>query len=766
MKSTGSFHRIPWMSGYIDFARRAFLCAGMAFFMLSAVPSAAQADKQPRVMLFPLTVWAEGGSVAYISRQVADTLFQGLASDCGVKIEPYAGNVPIVLPDERKTAAEAVSADFALWGSVTSLGNSFSIDLSLLHVPAGGTVRRLFAQGDTPEQMADAVRRLSVDVCTVVSGRKRIEKIEVQGNERIEADAVLRVVGVREGDIFSREKLSADLSRVYTMGYFEDVRVEAEDTAMGKRVVFIVKERPTVNRITISKYTVFSEEEIKEEIPIKRGAILNILTVQESVKRIEQLYKGKNYHNVRVTYEIKEDKNNQADLEFIIDRGDKFMVREIRFVGNSAYKEKELRKIIKTKKKGFFWWITSSGDLNMDQLRQDVAMLSNHYYNNGYIDARVGDPEIEYADKRIRITFKIEEGQQFSVGKVDLSGDVGEDAPELKKLLKISGETYFNRSLVRADVLALTDFYADKGYFYADAIPDVRKNDTDRVVDITYIIEKGGLVYFDDILITGNTKTRDKVIRRELDVYEQELYSGSRLKKGVGRLYRLNYFENLKVDTVEGTEPDKVDLKIEVEEKPTGMFSFGGGYSSVESLFATASISQQNLFGRGQVLSLQGQVGGTSTEYKLSFTEPYLFDTRLSAGVDAYDWNVDADTYDRQTIGGGLRFGYPLFENTRLYLSYTYDVNKVDNVSAYAPFSIQELALMGSQSVTSGVSSSLVYDSRDNYMNPTRGGKHSVTMENTGGPLGGDVAFTKYTGETGWYQPLFWEFVGFAHAKG
>jgi len=745
---------------------RAMFYNGAVFLLaLCSFPVPAGAGQQPRVALFPLAVWADSSNAGPLSQQVLALVSENFEQTCGVSVTLYDEASSLFTPGEKQRAARSVQADFALWGGITSLGSSFSIDLSLLSTDSG-ELRRFFGQGDDPGQLADAIRDLSGDICAAVTGRKRIEQIVIHGNERIEADAIVRVIRTREGEIYNREQLSEDLKRVYAMGYFEDVRVEAEDSARGKKIIFTVTERPTVGRITIRKYTVFSEEEIREELAIKRGAVLNIVEIQESVNRIEQLYKGKNYHNVKVSYEIQEGKNNQADVAFTIDRGDKFMVREIVFAGNSAYRDKDLRKIIKTRKKGFFWWLTSSGDLNMDQLRQDVAMLSNHYHNSGYIDARIGDPEIEYMEERIRITFKIEEGQRFRVGNVDLQGDVDEFRPELEKMLAITEEEFFNRSTVRADILAITDFYADRGYFYADVIPDVRKNDADLTVDITYIVQKGGLVYFDDIIITGNTKTRDKVIRRELDVYEQELYSGSRLKKSVSRLYRLNYFETLKVDTVEGAEPDKVDLKIEVEEKPTGMFSFGGGYSSVESLFFTASISQQNLFGRGQVLNLQGQIGGTSTEYRLSFTEPYLFDTRVSAGIDVYDWNVDADTYDRHTVGGSLRFGYPLFENTRLYLAYTYDINEVDDVSIYAPWSIQEMAAQGGDSVTSGASVSLVYDSRDNYMNPSRGGKHTITIENTGGPLGGDVAFTKYTGETGWYHPLFWRFVGFAHAEG
>ncbi|MFO8048072.1 MAG: BamA/TamA family outer membrane protein, partial [Desulfosudaceae bacterium] len=232
-------------------------------------------------------------------------------------------------------------------------------------------------------------------------------------------------------------------------------------------------------------------------------------------------------------------------------------------------------------------------------------------------------------------------------------------------------------------------------------------------------------------------------------------------------LYRLNYFENVNVDTVEKPDQNAIDLKIDVTEKPTGEFSFGGGYSSIENAFATASISQNNLFGRGQRISLQAEIGGTTTQYRLSFTEPWLFDIPLSAGIDLYDWEIDYDSYDKKATGGGLRFGYPVFENTRLYLSNTYEVNKITNISNWAPFSIMNLEEgLKEKSVLSSVSLSLVYDSRNRAINPSRGFKHVLTTEKAGGIFGGDVEYTKYTAETGWYHPLFWKLIGFVHSEG
>ncbi|MCP4154849.1 MAG: outer membrane protein assembly factor BamA, partial [bacterium] len=366
----------------------------------------------------------------------------------------------------------------------------------------------------------------------------------------------------------------------------------------------------------------------------------NIFKVRSNIKMIEELFKEKKYHNVKVTYIISQLEHNQADLEFVIEEGEKFRIRSIMFEGNSAYDDKKLKKIMKTSAKGFFSWLTSSGDLNMADLDLDVAMITAFYHNNGYIESRVGEPKIEYQENWIDITIKIDEGPRFKVGKVDITGDLILSREKLLENVKISGETYFNREIVRNDLLGLTDLYSDEGYAYTDISPRIDKDLDKLIVNITYVVEKGKQVYFENIFISGNKKTRDKVIRRELKVFEQELYSGRGLKRGVRNLYRLDYFEDVKVNTPRGSSDDKMILKIDVTEKPTGMFSFGGGYSSVEHLFVMASISQRNLFGRGQVLQVKGEWGGQTNRYNLSFTEPWLFDIPLSAGFDLYNWQT------------------------------------------------------------------------------------------------------------------------------
>jgi outer membrane protein insertion porin family len=290
--------------------------------------------------------------------------------------------------------------------------------------------------------------------------------------------------------------------------------------------------------------------------------------------------------------------------------------------------------------------------------------------------------------------------------------------------LQISTEPYFNQETVRRDVLQLTDLYANAGYAYADISPMTREDKKDHLVDITYNIKKHEKVYFENIEIAGNTRTRDKVIRRELRIYEQGLYSGSRLKRSVRNLNRLDYFENVKVETPKGSAADKMDVKIDVKEKPTGTFTFGAGYSTVDDFFISGSISQRNLFGRGQILKLSGQIGGTADLYNLSFTEPWLFDIPLSATANVYRSYRDWTTYDKTSLGGGLGATYPIFDYTRVGLRYRYDITDITNITDDANDNIKALA---GKNTTSEITTSLSYDSRDRLFNTTQGQDHSLT---------------------------------------
>jgi outer membrane protein insertion porin family len=377
------------------------------------------------------------------------------------------------------------------------------------------------------------------------------------------------------------------------------------------------------------------------------------------------------------------------------------------------------------------------------------------------MQARVGEPQVKFVGDEIEITIKIDEGSQFKVGQVELTGDLLIPKEELLPSLKITQEEFFNRETLRNDVLKLTDLYSNEGYAYADVAPKVNEDPEKLIVEITFDIQKGKQVYFEEIIISGNTKTRDKVIRRALRVYEQERFSSQRLKRSIRNLYRLDFFEDIKVDTSKGSADDKMVLKIDVTEKSTGAFSFGAGYGNVEQLYGVISIAERNLFGRGQKLELKGTLGSKTQNINLSFTEPYIYDIPLSGTINFYNWKYNYDAYEKDSFGTGLTLSYPLLDFTRGSISYIYDLANISNISSDAPQSIKDLK---GENVKSSVTSSLRFDSRNDSFVPTQGSSHSFSLEFAG--LGGDIGFMKYIGETAWYFPLFWEFVLAPHAKG
>ncbi|MFW5936703.1 MAG: outer membrane protein assembly factor BamA, partial [Desulfosalsimonas sp.] len=346
-------------------------------------------------------------------------------------------------------------------------------------------------------------------LCAAAGAESQVKEVKVQGNQRIEDAAILRVIKTSAGDAYDRDRLSADLEAIHQMGYFDDVRVAAEETEDGRVVVFTVEEKSTLRTIEVTGNRVYDDEEIKENIDISSGAILNISRIKRNIRAIETLYKDLNYHNVEVDYEIEELDHNRADLIFTVEEGKKVRIREIRLEGNQAYSDKALKKIMKTSEKGFFSWLTSSGELDAQRLEQDVMRLEAHYQDNGYADARVAEPEVEYEGDWIYVTIKIHEGPRYKMGEVSFEGELIRSADELQQKVSIDQQEYYSREVLRNDVITLSDLYADQGYARADVRPGINKREEANVIDVDFQLKENQPIYFEKIVIEGNTKTRD-----------------------------------------------------------------------------------------------------------------------------------------------------------------------------------------------------------------------------------------------------------------
>jgi len=735
------------------------------FALICLFPPCAYSQNAKKVAVLPFQINAQE-DLSYLATEIPKLIKDNLKREGAVIVELESADIlawtdTLTEEQDAKRIGLKQGLDFIVWGSLTRIGQRLSLDAKVIEPFTEEGASTFFLAVEGIENLLMSVQKVSRDIGFKLFDRAMIAEIVITGNKRIEVDAIRRYIKTKPGDTYVPSKLSDDLKSIYSMGYFADIRIESKDVPSGKVIIFHVQEKPTIRRIEFKGNIVFDSTEITEALNIKSGSILNIFAIQNNLIRIEDLYKEKNYHNVKVDYEIEELENNQGDLQFLIKEGKKIKIEKIAFEGNTVYTDKKLKKVIKTNEKGFWSWLTSSGELDKEVLNQDIIKLRGFYQNSGFIEAKVAEPIIEYQDDMIYIKIKIDEGRKFKVGKVSITGDLIFPEIDLMENLKIITNEFYSREVVRNDIVAITDVYSDEGYAYADIYPSISKDSETLEVDIAYVIKRGKKVYFESITITGNSKTRDKVIRRELRVYEQELFSGTRLKRGVRNLYRLEFFEDVKVDTVEGETDDKIHLKIDVIEKPTGNFMFGGGYSSVDYGYLTASISQNNLFGRGQVLELKTTFSAKSSTYSLSFTEPYLFDKSISAGFDIYNQNRDYRDYDKSSIGGRLRLGTTLAEYTRLFWSYSYDVSDISNVDNDVSDLVKDSK---GKNTTSATSVTLKYDSRDRRFNPTEGTANTASVEYAG--LGGDIAFTKYTASSGWYYPLFFGTVGMVYGKG
>ncbi|MFZ5569709.1 MAG: outer membrane protein assembly factor BamA [Thermodesulfobacteriota bacterium] len=764
--------------------------AGLIFLLSLISLGIAGAEPQTEVLLLPFDIQADTDP-GYLRSEIDGIISTVLQQNSAVILRAGdSSGPPADLGQEERLAlvrdlGRQAGAAYVVWGKGAFTGGQYDFQAEVLDMAGTGPAAVLSEKGTGPENLLASAQALARNIALTVFKQERIADLIISGNNRIEDDAIKKRINTKAGDLFLPQNLTNDMKRVYGMGYFEDIRIEYDNSPGGKIVVFHVVEKPTIRKIDFEGNEEYSAEELQENIDIRTGSVFNTFKIKQEVNKIKALYKDKNFHNAVVSYEVEELENNQSDLIITIEEGEEAKIQKISFEGNHAFTSEEIQNLkaneggvwdyppfewftesselgeMNTTEEGLFSFITDSGELNMEKLNQDTARIEAFYHNNGYIDARVAEPVIRYKGDAISIKFKIEEGILYRIGKVDLEGDLLRSKNLLLRRVKARTGSPVSRDALRKDVLSLTDIYANKGFFYADIYPRIDRNPEKRTADIAFVIKKGKPVYFEKILITGNTSTRDKVIRRELPIYEQELYNGERLKRGVRNLHRLDFFEDIKVDTLKGSADDKMILKIGVKDKATGAFSFGGGYSSLENLFVTASITERNLFGRSQMLRLNGEVGGRTTQIDMSFTEPWLFDIPLSASTSIYNVERDYDTYVKKSRGGGQGFGYPVFDYTRLSVAYGYEQNDYSELTTDASAYVIE-----GEFIMSKVTTMLQYDSRDSALNPTEGSEHSLTVTYAGGLFGGDYAFTQYIAETGWYYPLFWGTTGFLHGEG
>ena len=603
---------------------------------------------------------------------------------------------------------------------------------------------------------------IAVFLCVIVFpslgfAEDTVSRIDIAGNRRIETELIRINLTSKAGEPLSPETVREDIKRIYKLGFFEDVSAETEETPAGLVLTYRVKEKPVVVDLRVRGNDEVKSEDILGALDVKEGRIIELEKVQKGVGIIQKLYSEKGFFGTEVDYSIEPKGEGTVSVTYDIKEGKEAYIKDVEFKGNDAVKTKEIKKVIYSKPKYLFSFVTKRGLYKREEIENDTDRIRVLYLDKGFLDANVSKPEIEYSDKRdgFIVTFRINEGDQYKVGDIKFEGELIADEEELTELIRLKSGKVFSRADLASDISRLTSFYGDKGYAFANIEPLFKPNKENLTVDIGFNIEKGQEVYVRRIDIVGNTRTRDKVIRREITIGEQERFSSTKIQAIKPRVSRFGFFENnIEVATERVPEAeDRLDVRVKVKEKPTGFFSVAGGFSSVETFIFAAQIQESNLFGFGKTLSLSAQIGGVTQLFFLNYQDPAFFDSPWTFDITAFNTDREFRDFDRQSYGGTVTLGRGLFSNLGGRLTYRYEKVDIGDVSGDA-----ELLISDSKRRISSIGLGLIWDTRDNLIDPSRGNITRTVLEYAG-PFGGDTDFIKYTLATRFFFPLWFNTV-------
>ena len=563
-----------------------------------------------------------------------------------------------------------------------------------------------------------------------------VKDIRIEGIQRTEAGTVFSYLPVKVGDTLTDEKASEAIKALFATGFFKDVRIEIE----GSVLVVVVEERPAISQIDFVGVKEFDKDALKKglkEVGLSEGRIFDRALLEKAEQELKRQYLSRGRYAVKVTTTVTPLDRNRVSLNFTVDEGDVAKIKLINIVGAKAYSEKDLLKLFTLTTSGWLTWYTKNDQYSRQKLSADLETLRSYYLDRGYLEFAIDSTQVSITPDKldIYITISITEGDKFTVSSVKLAGDMILPEEQVQKKVQIQPGEVFSREKLTESTKGISDLLAKEGYAFANvnAQPDVDKKN--QTVALTLFVDPGRRVYVRRINVTGNTRTRDEVIRREVRQMEGGWYDAERINKSRTRIDRLGYFKEVTVETpaVPGTT-DQVDVNLNVEEKPTGNLLLGAGFSSSEKLVLSGSISQNNLFGSGTSLTAQINSGNVNTVYSLSFTEPYWTVDGVSRGFDIYRRDVNPTSlsvgaYETSSVGGGVRFGFPIGEDDSVSFGLSYDSTKItlfdDSPLRYREF-VREV---GDNPDTLLTTLGWAKDTRDSFTWPSRGSFQRVLGE-------------------------------------
>ncbi len=591
---------------------------------------------------------------------------------------------------------------------------------------------------------------------------KVVRSIRVRGNDRIDTATILYYIRTREDQPLKKATVRRDIEQIFSLGQFSDIRVETHPAGDGVEVVYVVEEIPSIGDVSFVGNTQVENKDLRKAISLKRGATFKEHLVQDTNEKVKGVYEEKGYFFAESRVTTTASREGIVNVTVHIKEGEKVSIEEIKFTGNKSIEVDDLEEVMETESETWFSFLDESGIYKKDILKLDLLRIEAYYQDQGFVKVRVLDPKIDInrKDKAIYITIPIQEGPQYRIGKIKVTEDDTYSEEELLSVVKLKPGDIYDISKLRKDIITITDLYSARGYAYADVLPATQLDDAKKLVDLEVQVNRGRKVYVGEVNIAGNTKTRDNVIRREFRIQEGQLFDSLALKRTKQRLNNLQFFEDVKIDTHRGKESDLIDINTTVTERPTGSLSLGAGFSSVENFIFNASITQDNLFGRGQRLNFSTDLSSRRTNFNLNFTDPRIFDSTISFGVDLFNRRSNSFSFEQQTTGAGLRLGKSLGEFNWVGLAYRFEEVEVTNLQAID----QNNNFQNGFFTTSRVSPTLIRDTRNNFLNPSKGQRHVLRFDVAGGVLGG-ADFIKSGYEVSYYYPLIEKLTFAIHAE-
>ncbi len=586
-----------------------------------------------------------------------------------------------------------------------------------------------------------------------------IKELTVEGNRRVQEAVILGRVKSAIGAPFNPAQLSEDVRAVFALGFFDDVQLKVDDFEGGVKVGFVVVERPFVRDVDFVGNKQVRTTELQDKIDLKLGSVYNPVDVQRARERMKEHYESEGYFEVQITPDIEKFADGDVKVVFTINEGRQMKIEEIVIRGNRGLTDKQIKNAMATQERQY--WILR-GTVQRQRLDEDVDRILQLYNDHGYIQARVESHDVTVDREKARVTINIVvvEGSQHHVASVGFTGVTLVPESEVRRQVKLKAGDVFSRSALRDSVKSIEDLYSNIGRASAEVNPKLDVQPESKIA-ILFEVNEGPTVYVERINIAGNVRSQDKILRRELQMAEGEIFTLRKLQRSKQRLTNLGYFEKVEVNTAPGSDKTKIVVNIDVTERPTGLFSIGGGFSSADGILGTIDLSQNNFLGRGWLATIKIRAGANIQQGQLSFTEPWLFDRPLAAGFDLFSTQRQFLEYDYRTLGGGLRLSHPFEEFWRWHLGYRLTQDDILHVK-----NPQDSFLRDEEGthVTSLVSGTIARDSRDSIQTPSKGGQLAWSTELAG--LGGDHHYSKSTMFMTYFQPVWFGHILSGRAEG